>query len=231
MSLDSAKLEKVRELTGGILQARCPACAEAGGDRKGEHLRVYADGRYGCCVHPKDGAHRKRIFALAGSLRTASTPGRFTVKVASAAKPAEPARSVKEALVGCIGTIGTGISVLVDEESLPTAVSAEPSSDFRTLRTPFSDPRAYAGEEGSCDTYIYKDCESGVLSVLAEVRPPTVKQPRLPFFTADGTLSIPFDSPERYHWWKPPFEERLRVNEIIAEIRARQEEVENGAAF
>jgi len=214
MSLDTAKLEKVRELVGGIVQARCPACAEAGGDRKGEHLRVYADGRYGCCVHPKDGAHRKRIFALAGALRTASTPGRFTVKVASVAKPVEPARSVREALVGCIG-----------------AVSAEPSSEFRTLRTPFSDPRAHAGEEGSCDTYIYKDCESGVLSVLAEVRPPTVKQPRLPFFTADGTLSIPFDSPERYHWWKPPFEERLRVNEIIAEVRARQKEVEDGAAF
>jgi hypothetical protein len=55
MSLDTAKLEKVRELASGVLQARCPACAEDGGDRKAEHLRVYADGRYGCCVHPKDG--------------------------------------------------------------------------------------------------------------------------------------------------------------------------------
>ena len=62
MSLDTAKLEKVRELAGGIVQARCPACAEGGGDRKGEHLRVYPDGRFGCCVHPKDGQHRKRIF-------------------------------------------------------------------------------------------------------------------------------------------------------------------------
>ena len=25
---------------------------------------------------------------------------------------------------------------------------------------------------------------------------------RLPFLTAGGDLSIPFDSPERYHWWK-----------------------------
>jgi hypothetical protein len=231
MSLDTAKLGKVRELAGGILQARCPACAEAGGDRKGEHLRVYADGRYGCYVHPKDGAHRKRIFALAGEKRhPSSSAGRFTVKVASAAKPAEPARSVKDALVG-VGTVGTGVSVPVDKESLTMAVSAEGNSDFRTLRTPFSDPRAYAREEGSCDTYIYKDCESGVLSVLEEVRPPTVKEPPLPFFTAGGTLSIPFDSPERYHWWKPPFEKRLRVKEIIAEVRARQKEVENGAVF
>ena len=32
----------------------------------GEHLRIYPDGRFGCCVHPKDGDHRKRIFALVG---------------------------------------------------------------------------------------------------------------------------------------------------------------------
>jgi len=25
---------------------------------------------------------------------------------------------------------------------------------------------------------------------------------RRPFLTVDGTLSIPFNSPERYHWWK-----------------------------
>jgi hypothetical protein len=66
MSLDAAKLEKVRELAGGVVQARCPACAEAGHDRSGEHLRIYPDGRFGCCVHPKDSEHRKRIWALAG---------------------------------------------------------------------------------------------------------------------------------------------------------------------
>jgi hypothetical protein len=71
-----------------------------------------------------------------------------------------------------------------------------------------------------------KDWEKGVLPVLENV-----EKPKLPFFTADGTLSIPFDSPERYHWWKPPFEERLRVSEIIAELRARQKEVENGTTF
>src|SRR5512142_3003416 len=77
MSLDPAKLEKVRELAGGIVQARCPACAEGGGDQKGEHLRIYPDGRYGCCVHPKDGEHRKRIFALVGLRK----PGTFTLRL------------------------------------------------------------------------------------------------------------------------------------------------------
>jgi hypothetical protein len=38
MSLDVKKLEKVRELANGVTQARCPACAEDGGDKKGQHL-------------------------------------------------------------------------------------------------------------------------------------------------------------------------------------------------
>jgi len=54
VSLDVRLLEKVRELASGIVQARCPACAEGGSDRAGEHLRLYPDGRFGCCVHPKD---------------------------------------------------------------------------------------------------------------------------------------------------------------------------------
>jgi hypothetical protein len=53
------------------------------------------------------------------------------------------------------------------------------------------------------------------------VPPPTVAGEKLPFLTADGAVSIPFDSPERYHWWKPPHEERLRVKEIMAEVKGR----------
>src|SRR5688572_12334123 len=66
MSLDQSKLEKVRRFGNGSVQARCPACAEAGNDRTGNHLRIYPDGRFGCCVNPGDRQHRKRIFALAG---------------------------------------------------------------------------------------------------------------------------------------------------------------------
>jgi hypothetical protein len=40
---------------------------------------------------------------------------------------------------------------------------------------------------------------------------------RLPYLTADGTLVIPFDSLERYHWWKPDGE-RLTVAQIRAEV-------------
>jgi hypothetical protein len=53
---------------------------------------------------------------------------------------------------------------------------------------------------------------------------------QLPLFTPGGTLSILHDSPERYHWWKPDGH-RLWVKETIAELRARQEEVDRGAEY
>ncbi len=95
MSLDVKRLEKVRELPGGIVQARCPACAEGGGDQKGEHLRVYPDGRFGCCVHPKDREHRRRIHALVG----ASTPRVIEVRLATA-------NTGGTALRGILGRLG-----------------------------------------------------------------------------------------------------------------------------
>ena len=129
MSLDTAKLEKVRELAGGVVQARCPACAEGGGDRKGEHLRVYPDGRYGCCVHPKDGQHRKRIFALVGVRK----PGTFTLRLKT--PPALPtARSVKAALTAfSSGTLGTPKT---ESENGVPSVPSSPVDDFGTLGTP-----------------------------------------------------------------------------------------------
>lgn len=69
MSLDISKLENVGAL-GRKTIARCPACAEAGHDQKGEHLVINADDSFGCVVYPGDSAdakaHRKRIFALCG---------------------------------------------------------------------------------------------------------------------------------------------------------------------
>ena len=50
--------------------ARCPACADDGGDNKGEHLIVFPDGRFGCVIYPvgdEDSAeHRERILELVG---------------------------------------------------------------------------------------------------------------------------------------------------------------------
>ena len=228
MSLDVAKLEKVRELAGGVVQARCPACAESGGDRKGQHLRIYPDGRFGCCVHPKDSEHRKRIFVLAGYKLHLPSPGTFTFRLKTpSALPAT--RSVKAALTTFrSGTLGTPFpDSVLGVPSVPTG----PVTDFGTPGTGNSELRARARVDSPTD-HIYiggdfhgelKDLESGVPSVpkLGVAEPPSAHGERLPFLTADGTLSIPFGSPERYHWWKPPRDKRLRVKETMAEVRAR----------
>lgn len=265
MSLDVGKLEKVRELAGGIVQAQCPACAEGGGDRKGEHLRIYPDGRYGCCVHPKDGEHRKRIFALAGSLRTATgKPGTFTVRLkvlAHGHQTALPAaRSVKAALTewrvqsaecrmkepegaGTPGTPKTESENGVPSVPRPLQTATTPAAaGFGTPGTGNSELRAYAREDSTAaSTYTggdslgkLKDLESGVPSVPRSLQtatdvgaePPPATAPsgeppmRLPYLTPGGTLVIPFDSPERYRWWKPPHEERQRVATTLNEVRA-----------
>jgi len=227
MSLNLEKLENVRKLDGGVVQARCPACAEGGNDRKGEHLRIMADGRFGCCVHPKDSDHRKRIFALVGE----KSPGTFTVRVKVAAAATAP-QSVKAALTSfTLGTPGTGETKSV--KSVPSNPSPE-TDLLGTLGTPFSNPYAYRKNL----SHMYIGLERGVPSVLSDselalghdlqptVQPPEVSQPlshvgeKLPYLTAGGTLVIPFNSPERYHWWKPDGE-RMTVAQTMTEVKER----------
>ena len=239
MSLDVAKLEKVRELAGGIVQARCPACAEGGNDRSGEHLRIYPDGRFGCCVHPKDGEHRKRIFALVGVRK----PGNFSLRL-NTPSALSPAQSVKAALTGFTArTVRTPFSESVTTEFKASQVSQDSdrcqtdlqSKYFRTVRTAFLHPYAYAREDTTnIDTPVYmcKDLASAVLPVLTGFEgeaglPPSVAGEHLPFLTAGGTLSIPFDSPERYHWWRGG----QSVAATLAEVRANQERMKNAVTI
>jgi hypothetical protein len=189
MSLDMNLLEKVRELGNGIVQARCPACAERGGDRAGEHLRVYADGRFGCCVHPKDHEHRKRIFALAGDKK----PRSFTVKVVRGTSATKASTSVKSSFTGFSGTPGTGKS------GSAKGVPAVPGSNyvsFGTLGTPISDSRAHAGGNENDGTYICKDSENAVPSV-----PDTREDEQMPYLLPSGNLFVPFNCPPKYRWW------------------------------
>lgn len=65
-SLDLALLEKLRHHPSGKIEARCPACAETGGDRTGNHLAIFPDGRFACAAHGGDSEHRKRIMELVG---------------------------------------------------------------------------------------------------------------------------------------------------------------------
>jgi len=62
--------------SGGKQTAQCPACAEAGNDKKKNHLAVFADGRYGCVVNPgpEGNEHRKRIHELVGEAEAGHKP-------------------------------------------------------------------------------------------------------------------------------------------------------------
>ena len=225
MSLNLNKLEKVRELAGGIVQARCPACAEGGNDRAGEHLRVFPDGRFGCCVHPKDGEHRKRIFALTGIRE------RQTIRVKVAAPPVS--KIIQADVLGRLGRVFCSL--------------AQPTANITTeAGTLGTGQYIYRCEKKNTET----DNSNNSIEKLKEFRPcvptvpavevrleseipvpsvptpcggpplPTATGEKLPFLTAGGTLSIPFDSPERYHWWKPDGE-RLTVAETLAEVKER----------
>ena len=102
MGLDLTKLEKVRR-RGSNTIARCPACAEAGCDRKGEHLFINDGGRFGCVLYPgTDGqTHRQRIFELAGAKEM--TDKSFEIK-----KPFSPSHGptvIQKDILGHLGHI------------------------------------------------------------------------------------------------------------------------------
>lgn len=63
--LDLSRLSNIRRRGDGF-EARCPACAEAGHDRSGNHLHIRPDGRFGCAVRPDDHGHRRRVWEIAG---------------------------------------------------------------------------------------------------------------------------------------------------------------------
>ena len=66
-ALDIRRLEHVHPSNGKTI-AQCPACAEIGGDKSGNHLSIFRDGRFACVLFPNDKGkdHRRRIFELVG---------------------------------------------------------------------------------------------------------------------------------------------------------------------
>lgn len=65
MPLDPAKLVNVRTAAGKTT-AQCPVCASNGKDQKARnHLVVFADGKFGCCVDNSP-EHYRQIWLLAG---------------------------------------------------------------------------------------------------------------------------------------------------------------------
>jgi hypothetical protein len=234
MSLDRKRLENVRELANGGLQARCPACAEKGNDGKGEHLRISPEGKFGCCVFPGDREHRQRIFALAGSksLLPSRQEIRVRVKVATAAdvgkriltaaptaasviSGGKPNLSGKPKLDGepNIGSDASDGVLAVQTEFQEIRTARTPdlesektvSEESRTARTGYVQLTRDEVERDPVSIYKLKEFDRPVRPVRDEVLPPITEPSetvRLPHLLADGTLVIPFNSPQRYHWWK-----------------------------
>lgn len=93
MSLDRTRLENVR-FRGGKLIARCPACAESGADRSGDHLAVFESGAYHCLLYPKGDPHQRRIWDLLGTLSPGAHPAPVRPparKIAIKPRPSIPA--------------------------------------------------------------------------------------------------------------------------------------------
>jgi hypothetical protein len=220
MSLDRSKLEKVVELQERALRARCPACAENGQDRKGEHLRIFSNNRFGCCVHAGDAEHRRRIYALAGDRNRAFK----AIRVRSSVQP-----SVSAIVSGILGRLGQLPST--PSPIKPCSDSADASDGAREIENRSTDPRtprtggaksdqtafnfsrtARTGSilltrVSSIDKENVKEFEPGVRSVREEI-------PQLPYLAQDGTLVIPFASPAKYHWWK----NGMSIRDIRAEL-------------
>ena len=83
--------------------------------------------------------------------------------------------------------------------------------------------RARAREDGSTPNIDTGEFLEKLKDFGGAVRAALVAE-RLPFLTAGGDLSIPFDSPERYHWWKLDGN-RQSVAATFAEVRNRKSEV------
>ncbi len=152
MSLDISKLQNVR-IRGQKRTAQCPACAESGGDNKGEHLIINPEGHFGCVVYAGNGPdakqHRLRIFELCGdrTIRPLVVIRRATEKV-SLGRSGRLFRShLKDApiKIGLLGRLGRAFGTHAHRHS-----EIEPSPPLIAQ---------------------HNDIRSGVPSVLGELRP------------------------------------------------------------
>ena len=124
IKIDLSKLENVKH-HGSKVIARCPACAETGNDRKGEHLFIEQSDRFGCVVFPgADGhKHRQRIFELVG-IKT-NVPSGFKIRKATSPTPSD--QPIKKDILGRLGHVqSTHARKVIDETPLIKEIPSEP---------------------------------------------------------------------------------------------------------
>ena len=227
MQLDPAKLENVKELAGGAKRARCPACAEAGHDKTGNHLLIKPDGRFGCCVFADDKPHRQRIFALASDRKERIMVIRQPLRSAPVERKTGLFDRINRTMTAPVPVLVASVATILDTPasmpSPPAPAPAPPSSD--TAHTPATTPPPPPPKPKSrlkCLSFSQMELlrtartpdsnllqEEEKLELPAppqkEVTPPVrgvrESSSSLPHLLADGTLVIPFNSPKEYHWW------------------------------
>jgi len=225
MGLQIDRLEKVRTTGGGLIHARCPACAVESGDTKGEHLIIYPDGRFGCCVNPGDKQHRKRIFALAGEATKRQVKPVVVVRKASATQSARQWKVVNVAMPPLQPP--TSHDPKLPVPSVPEAKSGSSPPLVGTLGTPFFNLRALQEKTGYTHIHTYGSLEhssqaSQPTSNGEDLKLPVPSVPNQslaqkglrPFIDSSGGLVIPSNSPARYHWWKGGQSVDETLNEI-----------------
>jgi hypothetical protein len=220
MPLDPAKLSQIRDRPGGGFQARCPACAEDGHDKDGTHLWVKADGRFGCCVHPKDTGHRKRIWKLAGkserralSVQLPTLKPLATVRIHRAGLAEFMTRSAKQ----------PEPATSADEQMKTPPQPTTPESDGMVTDDLFAGRPGRVSQSLARTRGRTRTCVQGLEEPVRAVR--AQSRPILPHLTGAGDLVIPFDAPERYQWWKGG----QSIAQTRAELAARKEN--DGSAF
>jgi hypothetical protein len=114
--LDLARLPKKKD-RGGKIVAQCPACAELGRDSAGEHLAVFADGRFACAAHAGDHAHRQRIFEMIGRTeRQLSSGPALAVTPRPAPKPVDLLARIKADFPASVADLWESSPVRCDED-------------------------------------------------------------------------------------------------------------------
>jgi hypothetical protein len=195
LSVDRTKLNKLRQLGNGGWQAQCPACAETGSDRKGEHLRISADGKFGCCVFPGDREHRRRIFALVGDR------GLKEIRVRVASRTAGPVTQ------GILSRLVASAECKVENGECGQATSdgSDGASQMQKEECKIQNENGATVRTGRTGVFLVtrdrEETDDSVSKLIEFEEPVRSVRQELPHLTASGDLVIPFNSPKRYHWW------------------------------
>jgi len=134
MSLDTGKLNNLKRY-GSITIAQCPACAEADSDRKGDHLFIGNDGRFGCVRYPGEGGypHRSRIFELVG-IKEHSNPANIKIKEV---KRIESPEVIESDVLGRLGRVKLSQDTIEKKKEVKTVIkevntATKVETDFKT---------------------------------------------------------------------------------------------------